>query len=486
MSRFLRIQNRGEAPLEGFTMLGVSGTASQGDAQTIGMFGSGNKLALNLFLRNGIKPVVFCGGLKLSFSCELKTMDEGEVGSKDYGQVHCRATGRHNGGQVNRMLPLSWAANWGEKDWDHMWMGCREFTANAIDRTIRQEGDFLPAIKRGDLIVDVCSENQVRAKTGYTRVFLPLEVPEVSAFYVSLPKLFLHFSEHPEEVSQKILPKGHNLKDDSFNPVIYHHGVFIREVAGVPSVFDYNFTRNELRIDECRNCNDHTVRSAVAEAVKWADEDSLTTIFRRLLQAEPTFEASLGDWDLSFRYECGEKKDEAQARWNRAWVRAAGESVATSTDHGEALLKTRGHQAAQIPSNWLKAASELEAIKTDASVLSKPEAAGNQLMEPTFELKETVQTVWGWMEKLELTNGKEKPGCGCFVRLVEGGCQTLGCYDSGKILVEKDHAGSMGPELQKTVLDEMTHHITGSGDISRDFQEFLMKVVVRMADATMF
>ena len=50
---YLVIQNPGVAPIEGFTLLGVSTTRDCGVEGTIGQFGSGNKHAINVLLRAG-------------------------------------------------------------------------------------------------------------------------------------------------------------------------------------------------------------------------------------------------------------------------------------------------------------------------------------------------------------------------------------------------------------------------------------------------
>ena len=52
---FLLVQNPGVAPVEGFTLLGVSTTRDCGVEGAIGQFGSGNKHAINVLLRAGLK-----------------------------------------------------------------------------------------------------------------------------------------------------------------------------------------------------------------------------------------------------------------------------------------------------------------------------------------------------------------------------------------------------------------------------------------------
>ena len=52
---YLLVQNPGVAPVEGYTLLGVSTTRNCGVVGTIGQFGSGAKHAINTLLRAGLK-----------------------------------------------------------------------------------------------------------------------------------------------------------------------------------------------------------------------------------------------------------------------------------------------------------------------------------------------------------------------------------------------------------------------------------------------
>ena len=54
---FLCVQNPGVAPVEGFTLLGVSTTRDCGVDGAIGQFGSGNKHAINVLLRAGLRSL---------------------------------------------------------------------------------------------------------------------------------------------------------------------------------------------------------------------------------------------------------------------------------------------------------------------------------------------------------------------------------------------------------------------------------------------
>ena len=54
MPAFLKIENIGVCPPEGFTVLGVSLADTSNHEGVIGQFGSGNKHAVAVLLRNGL------------------------------------------------------------------------------------------------------------------------------------------------------------------------------------------------------------------------------------------------------------------------------------------------------------------------------------------------------------------------------------------------------------------------------------------------
>jgi hypothetical protein len=72
---YLKIENKGEAPVEGYLLLGVSTTRESKDKRTIGQFGSGSKHAISLMLRHDINPTVFCGSLRLDFFAKPITVE---------------------------------------------------------------------------------------------------------------------------------------------------------------------------------------------------------------------------------------------------------------------------------------------------------------------------------------------------------------------------------------------------------------------------
>ena len=72
MPAYLKIENIGVCPPEGFTGLGVS-LADTSDRQgVIGTFGSGSKHGVAVLLRIELNPIVFAGTLKLQHALCLR------------------------------------------------------------------------------------------------------------------------------------------------------------------------------------------------------------------------------------------------------------------------------------------------------------------------------------------------------------------------------------------------------------------------------
>src|SRR5208282_2071873 len=83
MATFLKIENVGVCPVEGFILLGATSKrlADNDSPYTVGQFGSGNKHALNVLLRANLNPTVFCGNHRLEFTTKPGKMKalEGET-----------------------------------------------------------------------------------------------------------------------------------------------------------------------------------------------------------------------------------------------------------------------------------------------------------------------------------------------------------------------------------------------------------------------
>lgn len=465
------IQNPGVCPPEGFTVLGLSTAADATESGVIGKFGSGTKHSVNLCLRNNLNLAVFCGGLKLEFFAKPETMRDGLV-DKEYGKVHCRQTGQYEGKQVNRTLDLGFAQEYGVHDWTDISMALREFVSNAIDRTIREEGDFNDALKAGRLKVATVAANQVRAKCGYTRVFVPFS-SDVRRFYVELTQRFLHFHE-PELLGQTILPKmGRNI--DGQGPMVYRCGVLVREAGGAPSAFDYNFGDADLTIDEARNVNDYVIRWSVSRALKRATVEHLKVLMRHI--GDEIWEHQLPEHDLVLAE--GEPERE---RWVQAWRNVHGDAVLVTDEYLREFVARKGYRPIVVKRTGLTEAAIQNGVPSQRSVLGEFELNRMEILTPTQDVVQAVDRVWSWMERCGMTKGKAKPSVKCIRCHMDAGSVKMGQYLDGVVYINEDVCNEgVDKALLQVALEECVHHVTGSTDMSRDFQDFLCKFVVELA-----
>jgi len=480
--KYLRIQNKGVAPLEGFTLLGMSMTRNdeENSSDTIGEFGSGTKHAINLLLRKGLSPTIYCGKDRLTFSTKEKIVNDGLSETKVNQVLFC----------INDTpsRELNFVVEYGEKDWNDLSMALREFVANAIDRTIRQDGDFVSAISKDELSVEIVSSLEPREE--YTRIFIPLN-EEIQKFYGELPRRFLHFSDRPELVYEKVLTKNsRNLISQIPTAVIYKKGVYVREIDSEshnprPALFDYNFG-DELKLDECRNASDYIAQARAAEAIREANEKSLTTLFSSLIKCDPLWEKHFDGYYLNYNNKYNysrEQKNRIKSNWKKAWQNAVGVSVLCRKDSSlSSLVSAKGHTVVEIENDgWLKNLEESEVVVAD-SVLSGLEKKGKQFSPATDTLIKVLNDVWSKIHNVGLTNGLNQPKIACFTEVANAECQAKGVYnfDTETVYVEKEYAtGGINNDLWMTVFEEVVHHITKSKDGSRDLQEFFLKYIVR-------
>ncbi|MEN6367718.1 MAG: hypothetical protein ABFC88_12980 [Thermoguttaceae bacterium] len=472
---FACIQNPGIAPVEGFTLLGVSTTRDCGVAGVIGQFGSGNKHAINVLLRAGLKVFVYCGRTRLEFYTRDDEINDGLI-RKAVKRVMCKM-----GGTSSKTIDLGWVLDFGAIDWTDLGMAMREFVSNAIDRTVREEGgEFLPALKAGRLSVTIASDDKMKAKDGYTRVYVELN-ESVQRYVGELPRRFLHFSDDPAQVKKSFLPKANRNLNGKKTAVIYREGVYVREIEDYEeeSIYDYNFKSGELQIDESRNSSDWAIRAAIAKLYRTASSVELAPLFQALTGPKPCFEDHL---DPDYIISTWDKpKTEQSVAWQTAWEAVAGDAVLC--DNATTIVEfveRKGYKALPVRSHQMVEAAKRFGVKTDVMVLTSNEQKGREKLPPSEAASAAVNEVWGWLEKYGLTNGKKKPGVGCFRDVMNGGSQTLGFCDDVGVYFADDHCSGRNKMLLQTVLEEVTHWCTKSCDGSRDLQDFAFRMVVEI------
>ena len=400
----LLIQNPGVAPVEGFTLLGVSTTRGCGVEGAIGQFGSGNKHAINVLLRAGLKVVAYCGKTRLDFQTRDDEIDDG-LTRKPVKRVMCKL-----GGTSTRTIDLGWVLDFGAIDWTDLGMALREFISNAIDRTLREEnGEFVPALSDGRLSVAVVEDEKIKAKDGYTRVYVEMN-DEVQRYVDDLPKRFLHFSSDPSQVKKSFLSKSkanRNL-NGTRTAVIYREGVYVREVLDYTedSVYDYNFKTSQLEIDESRNSSDYAIRAAVARLYRQASTPELVPVFQALVDQKTIYEEHL---DPDYMLSMWDKPKEEQTRaWQQAWQAVAADAVLCGPSVAIAeFIQRKGHVVQTVPSANIVQAAHRFGVKTEHQVLSENEKKGREKTPATEAAVAAVDEVWGWLTTYNLTNDRE-------------------------------------------------------------------------------
>jgi hypothetical protein len=114
--------------------------------------------------------------------------------------------------------------------------------------------------------------------------------------------------------------------------------------------------------------------------------------------------------------------------------------------------------------------------------------AGRNVVDPTPDAQAAVDPVWVMLEEVGLTQGKVKPPVKCFTSILDAGAMLNGYYRDGTVFINADLGGSasvaspsLSDRLLKVALEEVVHFVTGGAtDNSRDFQDFLLNLAVKL------
>jgi hypothetical protein len=120
-------------------------------------------------------------------------------------------------------------------------------------------------------------------------------------------------------------------------------------------------------------------------------------------------------------------------------------------------------------------------IQTADRLLSENEKNGKEILPATEAANQGVATVWGWIENLRMTQGKVPPQVACYRDIMHAESETHGFQQGDHVYIRDDIASGMSKYLLKTALEEVAHYITGATDNSRDFQQFLIDIIVAFA-----
>jgi len=469
MAQFLMIENSGVADPASFTLIGASAKSNSSNRNVIGTFGSGCKYSIALTLRHGVAPTIYVGTLRMNF-----TTKSTKVNGTNFDQVVVKYGGKDDSGKsCSKTEDLGYVMSYGANDWKEVSMALREFVSNAIDGAIAYDPEnYLKHVN-----IKIVDEENVRAKSGTTRVFVPLN-NDVYSFYHQLDKWFLHFRD-PSLLNQAILPKNNSI-DGSGNPVIYKKGVRVREVSYITdSLFDYNLS--DLQLDESRKADDYTAAHYAAIALARADKATLIKMFEGLQTRNKAWEQTFSHYSLSVGLGVNERD-----RWLDAFNSLYGDKAVIATSGNGEMAARKGYNVIHLGEQYVEAAKQAN-LPTPESVLDYNDLKGRVVYEPTKEAQTAVDFAWDIIKLCEYTNGKEKPIVKSFSQTHHADSCLFGYHKGGIVYMNKDYAGDSDTPANKltnqvisTAIEECLHYSTGCADFSREMQTALFDMITRL------
>jgi hypothetical protein len=472
--QYLMIENPGVAPTEGYILFGATTKRHSDDSRIIGTFGSGNKHGVALALRNSIPPTIFCGNQKMSFYTKPVTIKG--VGGETTCQRICVKFGGKDitGKNTSSDKELDQTLEYGAKDWVDVSFALREFVSNAIDACYEQDLDHRM------VDVSLVEENQVRAKAGYTRIFVPANY-DVVEFYKNLGKWFLHFSE-PELLKAAVLPKKDRNLGDKKNAVIYRRGVRIREFANtdLPSMFDYNLP--DLTLNESRDSSDWDCKYYAGTAFKDTSLENTVEFIKSYVEGNKFWEHTFDEYSLSINYDSKEKIKVVSEKWQKALILAAGENACFSSSVVRDIVSGKGYKPVSFPESMHNFIVKLD-VTSFIKILGEDDINGITIIPPTKAVINCVDDLWAKIDLVGLNYNKPKPVSNCFTKKTEAGSMVLGYYKNSQIYINSDISEAVTDQLRDCVIEELAHYITGALDGSRDFANWLIRFAVEMSKA---
>jgi hypothetical protein len=469
MSQYWKVENTGHLDPNSIFLFGCSNKDKSEDPRTIGLFGSGSKNMISLFIRNGIFPVIFSGKLRIEY--KVKPIF---ISGVMHQQIFAQLKGvDENGKTVNREEDLKLTTNFGKQDWKNVTMGVREIVSNGLDALFDQGKNHK------DLKIELVDEAQVRAKNNHTRVFLPASSPEINYYFMNLGENFLHFSEVAKELEEgvQIIEKSKR-SEEVHEAKMYRRGVFVRKMTrgNMPALFDYNL--NNIQLDESRTINDYAALSESARALSNASENILVKYFQSFDSGQNYLEHHFDPYYLSSNYGVAYPEQRA-ARWRSAWVKAHGDAVVVTTDHGKSICERKGIKTVRIPAQLQDTFNKFE-IKNELNVLNEFEQNDLTLSEATDDVIKIADFIWDYLQSKNRTNGKNKPTFKTFTKGMNAGSITFGFYKNNVVAINSIIAEGVSLNLITTVLEEIIHHTSGSMDETRDFQDACLSVAAAL------
>ena len=175
--------------------------------------------------------------------------------------------------------------------------------------------------------------------------------------------------------------------------------------------------------------------------------------------------------------------------WQEAFAQVAGEHAVLTGEGTANQLERKGYKPIKAPENLIRAAEQYGVQTPGRDTCPPTSFRARDVVEPTPDAQAAVDLVWEWLEEVRLTQGKAKPPVKCFTSILDGGVMLNGFYRDGTVFINSDlcrgwldrgRTAALSDRLVHVALEETAHFVTNATDNSRDFQNFLLDLAVKL------
>lgn len=433
----LLIKNDGIMELEAFTMMGLS--TKREDSTKIGMFGTGNKYAIAVFLREGFSVEIVTKKYSAAFSSMKK-----EFRGKPFDQIVMNVTERD--GEKRRVelgisteMGLQWSC-------DH---AMREFICNARDEGGMEFDVFADSVsaynKRLDSVLSESDKTYIVVKNPKGDNYLRNYAKDFDSKYLFRREPL--FESDEISVYEKLKAKS---------PLrIYRNGVLVLEKS-IPSAYDYEL--NEVEISESRDTDMWQAQYEFSHNMFKLPEKMIEDILDSI--SGESFEAMGNDYFI--------QSDDKVPNFLKGPV------VLTRDLYDQFSEKFFSMPLKFVPESWYKYLKTKECLRTAHKVV------GEVSMMPG---KETAYDDLGQIEKMIVDKAIDfvvKSGYAISAsELHFKELESMGLFREGKIYISTKYITRGVYELVNTIIHEIMHRESKAHDATGKFEDFLIHELVK-------
>lgn len=416
---YVEIRNKGAVQIGAFSLLGAS--TKEGDNTKIGFFGSGNKYAIATLLRLGVPFMIYSGLEEIKISTRKVSL-----GDTEFDQILING---ETTSFTTRMGPT----------WE-LWFALREFICNAID-----EGGYeFNVVDEVGLIPDV------------TTIYIEL-TNEVKDFVDKIDEYILQSEPIAKVDTANCVVDIHEGNGDSF--LYYRKGIRVSPPSTAKALFRYNFSNidiNESRIAPYPWQASHRIELALAETNDRNVIDAFLGAARSdYVESELEFGSCYpGLFSPTWR----------EALDGKTLMREGLTDYAPREDISRCVV---------LNDNLV---SMLSRAFEDIDIYGSRNGLNNNNFEPSEEDQKKLDKAIGIMETIGLVPGISNLKIDIVEFLNE---DTIAVYTQKESLIQVSHRHLDDPfELIVTLYEEYMHY-RGYSDGSRDFEQELMRIIVK-------